>query len=423
MPHAAFNRHWEAVSVLITLGFDLVARSNGNRTALHNIAYHSDYHARDVWEMARHFVGALYESGRLEEFNNLNGWNVGDTNFSRRPLDEFRTWVYTRPSAFLDEKLETQSLLYEHGARCNPAADDADTERYCLVPQADLPVRNAVAKWEGGALTVTARRGSGFREPPVDSAVLQSISGDGWAVTLERGPEPDELVLGRSRRPLGSPPVLDSPAVFTLTLTSAAGADSRVVRVSAGLAMDESQLPLITAVRSGDAGEVRRILLALGSGFEDTTTEDGIPILIEAAALGHAEIVSVLVTAGANPAVGHPDWANRNVALLMATYDGTPQPEGGELSRGARATVLYHFGDALDVRATMFDWNGVDDDDYHASDLLRFSYDTEPFETAPILLEMADYMLERGMNCNHEEARHLRYNRHCVGSLGAFWPV
>ena len=419
LPHAAFNRHWEAVSVLITLGFDLGARSNGNRTALHNIAYHSDYHARDVWEMARHFVGALYESGRLEEFNNLNGWNVDDTNFSRRPLDEFRTWVYTRPSAFLDEKLETQSLLYEHGARCNPAADDADTERYCLVPQADLPVRNAVAKWEGGALTVTARRGSGFREPPVDSAVLQSISGDGWAVTLERGPEPDELVLGRSRRPLGNPPVLDSPAVFTLTLTSAAGADSRVVRVSAGLAMDESQLPLITAVRSGDAGEVRRILLALGSGFEDTTTEDGIPILIEAAALGHAEIVSVLVTAGANPAVGHPDWANRNVALLMATYDGTPQPEGGELPRGARATVLYHFGDALDVRATMFDWNGVDDDDYHASDLLRFSYDTEPFETAPILLEMADYMLERGMNCNHEEARHLRYNRHCVGSLGA----
>ena len=425
LPRAMFRRHWEAVSILITLGFNLTAEY-GSRPPLHYVGYHADNYADQSLRMMRHFLGGLYASGRLEEFNNLNGWNANSsTNNPRRALDEFRAWAYASPNDYLAEKWETQALLYEHGARCTPALtvngrDDA-AEPYCQIPEERPAPRNAVAKWEGGILTATARAASGFKSPPVDAAILQSIAANGWTIVVETTPSPDELVLSRTRRPQGNPPVLDPPAVFTLTLTSAAGEDSRLIRISAALAADESQLLLLTAVRDNDIDEVRRLLLASGGAFADTTNENNVPILIEAAALGHAEIVSILVTAGADPNAGHPDWSNRNVAQLMATYDGTPQPEGGELPRAMRATVLYHFGDALKVRGTLFNWNAPDDGDFHIARLLDFSYNNTPFGSAdrPILLEMADYMLEQGMNCNYSEARSVRYSRHCVGSLGA----
>ena len=48
-------------------------------------------------------------------------------------------------------------------------------------------------------------------------------------------------------------------------------------------------------------------------------------MLITAAVLGHAEVVSVLITAGFDPDA-RSDFFNLNIPLLMATWDGTRQP-------------------------------------------------------------------------------------------------
>ena len=169
--------------------------------------------------------------------------------------------------------------------------------------------------------------------------------------------------------------------------------------------------------------EVVRRFLAVADA--DGTFLDGVALLITAAALGHAEVVSVLITAGADPDTRSPFGGfDLNIPLLMATYDGTQQPDGsGELARAKRATVLYHFGDAVEVRGTVFAWNERDGGGIgnHFTDLLVLSESNEPTSSDPILLEMADYALTRGMHCGHhrKEDEAKRYAKYCVGTLGA----
>ena len=129
----------------------------------------------------------------------------------------------------------------------------------------------------------------------------------------------------------------------------------------------------------------------------------------------------MLVTFGLNPDVRHPGWFNLHVPHLMATYDGTPQEGGGELPRADRLNVLRHFGDAVKVRGTLFDWNDPDMNNHHFVRLLEFSENNEPPASDPLLQEMADYALTRGMHCGHISKANAssRYGKYCAGTLGA----
>ena len=161
-----------------------------------------------------------------------------------------------------------------------------------------------------------------------------------------------------------------------------------------------------------------RALLS-GANAADPNTEDaaGRPLLILAARNGHAQIVSVLVTAGANvnatdPGVGRPALTGWDVAHYAASRPGAFGIPG---SRAGRASVLYHFGAALDARNEMFadaafDWNrdssavgggfpvSMLDRLAGAEEYLR-NFGAPAGEDAGVINQMADYAFLRGARC------------------------
>ena len=133
------------------------------------------------------------------------------------------------------------------------------------------------------------------------------------------------------------------------------------------------------------------------------TSGGDLPPLLIAARMGHAEIVSVLVTAGAD--VNAIDSTFYDLGVVH--HAATPLTDPAAGPRSLRASVLYYFGDALDVRNMTdgdanFDWNRPDKNGHSALDILRLAKDKNPRpngEDENIIHAMADYMLARGANC------------------------
>ena len=189
----------------------------------------------------------------------------------------------------------------------------------------------------------------------------------------------------------------------------------RICTGNAGIAGARSSLvaEVEKPVGQASAAEVLRLLDALDEdGAEDLADSNGRPLLIIAARTGHAEIVSVLVTAGADPNGRDAGFYDLNVVHHMAT----PFTDPAAGPRALRASVLYHFGAALDVRNTMFgdadfDWNREDRNGYRALDLLVNAENKSPrpaAENATIIYEMASYMVARGARCGYRTGNHLR---------------
>ena len=155
---------------------------------------------------------------------------------------------------------------------------------------------------------------------------------------------------------------------------------------------------------------------ALNAGANPDVMVDGRPALIAAGRGGHAKIVSVLVTAGANVNARDPrdnsysksrDFANHAAGRLS-----TP---GFPVSRATRASLLYHFGDAIDARNAMFgdanfDWNRNFDvggsTDFYMLDRLALAaeFDGTTTDNLDILQDMADYAILRGARCDYSGA-------------------
>ena len=399
---AAFRRNGPAVSILVTLGADAEV-PDGVRGAAHQVARASDNYPESALSLLQYFIGGLEVAGKL---SNYGSWSSNSD--IGTPLHILNSYA-SAEEGHREFIREIHSALYEQGSRCST------TTGYCGVPTEDVGAEDVSGT--GAVLTITARVYSGFESGAAGATVLASLGGSGWTLAVDAGAEPDEAVLSRARaQELG-----DMDAIFTLTLTSAAGADSRYVRVSAVLEEDTG-LALVAAVRGGDAAEVVAALSGLTPPYSEN--DGSVPMLITAAVLGHAEVVSVLITAGFDPDARSPFGGfNLNIPLLMATYDGTQQPDGsGELSRASRANVLRHFGDGLAVRGTLYhNWNLIDGNNNHFTNLLGFSENNEPPESDPILQEMADYALTRGMHCGHISATDPdnKYGKYCVGTSGA----
>ena len=433
---SAFNGQHFALSVLLTFGMNPKGRTSAARSALGYIGRFAGtagdgtagpgsevdgirrgaaihYDPPKALRVLRYYIGGLRTAGKLSSFD---GWNEPTTGYSgRTALENFHVYASDN-NGFDAEKLEIHSLLYENGARCVDSARASG--RYC-----EIPVRGEVSRggvpWTPGfaVLTVTARAGSRFGSPPVTMAVAASLAADGWTLAVETTPEPDELVLSRSRAPENNTP--DSPAVFTVTLYGSSGEGIQAVPVSAGLSEDQNFALFVVAALEGDAAETGRLAGLLGASVVLNAADDkGDPVLLGAARLGHADVVSVLITAGANPDARLTIFHDVNVAHLMATHDGTPQEGGGELSRSARLEVLRHFGNAVAVRGTLFNWNAEDGNGNHVSDLLRASDGIASAGDKVILREMADYMLPLGMHCGHTSDFGKRYSEFCIGTRG-----
>ena len=131
-------------------------------------------------------------------------------------------------------------------------------------------------------------------------------------------------------------------------MLSGAGDVAREFRVWAGTGRGELH-SLRSAVWRGDAAEVAALLSTLGTTYANAAGADGAtPILLDAANLQRAEIVSVLITAGANP---EAETSVGGVANIVAR-DADASPAGA-------LEVLRYFIGGLHVagKADDFDWN------------------------------------------------------------------
>ena len=394
-PLAALRGHAAALSVLLTFGVSPEAR-HGGRGALHYAARHANIPETGL-EVLRHFMGGLSVAGKLEGFDGWNSDSGLDTGRDR-PLDDFQSQATLAVAGTEGDLREMHSLLYERGARC----ESPGTLTYCGVPTSDAAATGT--RWSGAVFTVTARAGLGFKAL-AGGASGRSLSAEGWAVLVERGRDPEELVVHRTRRPRGSPVVLDGAAIFTVTLTSSAGVDSHVVRISAGLAESEDVFLLVSAALEGDASETRRLLESTGA--VDIDDGSGVPLLAEVARRGFGEIVSILVTFGYDPGARHTGLAGGSVPHIMARVDGS------DLTREEKLGVLRHFGGAVAVRGTLHDWNSEDDNGERMLDLLLAA--EQSGEDAGLIGETADYALARGGRCGDGATMAERARVACTG--------
>ena len=150
---------------------------------------------------------------------------------------------------------------------------------------------------------------------------------------------------------------------------------------------------------------------------------NGSPLLILAARNGHAEIVSVLVTAGADVNAADPVFRGFGAVHHAAAPLSGANAGGAAGPRALRASVLYYFGGAVDVRNAAsgdaaFDWNRADANGFRPLDLLAdsFSGGAEAAD-APLLREMADYLAARGAECGDKTADRSQFI--CRGTLKA----
>ena len=118
----------------------------------------------------------------------------------------------------------------------------------------------------------------------------------GWTVAVDAGVFPTELRVGRTR--IGEDG--DAPVFFTATLTNWAGEAARRVSISVGLSEGKSLAELL-ALGVTNLVPVRAALD--DADFDPDGMLQGVPYLIYAATLGYAGVVSVLITAGADPGV------------------------------------------------------------------------------------------------------------------------
>ena len=391
LPVAALTRRAHAVSILLAAGLDPRARSGG-RAVLHHVGREAGLYAPEMLDVLRHFIGGLHAAGRANSFND---WN--ESSDIGRPLNALADYATSESIA---ERREIAALMHERGARCS----GLETSSYCRLPVEIRDARLGVndADW---AMTLTARDfgGAVFSLLPPDAGKAAELKARGWSLRVDAAATPNRAVLSRARAGEES-----QPAVFTVTMMSARGAAARAFHVRAQI-IPQMLASLQDAARTGDAAQTELLLSLPGPSRANAVDRDGVtPLLIVAATLGHAEVVSVLVAAGANPDARHPSLFNRGVPHLMASGDSPPL-------WAQKSEVLSHFIGGLKTRATVLNWNQADGLGRRPLDLLRDGFDNANADDQKIILRMSDRMLQSGAYCRTGA---WPYNPACLGSAG-----
>ena len=194
--------------------------------------------------------------------------------------------------------------------------------------------------------------------------------------------------------------------------------DANAQALAAQAAMRASLVAEVEKAPGAAAATVVLDLLDEAGVHPNIEDSRGRPLLILAARNGHAEIVSVLITAGADVSATDPTYSGYDAAQHAAG----PLSDPATGPRALRASVLYYFGGGLDVRNAAsvvadFGWNREDNYGHRLLDLLAAAEDANPRpigEDADIIHQMADYALSRGANCGDATADKTRHV--CAGS-------
>ena len=117
-----------------------------------------------------------------------------------------------------------------------------------------------------------------------------------------------------------------------------------------------------------------RVATLLEGGHDPNTTIDGIPALIFAATIGHAEIVSILITAGATANARDSDQNAVPHVVAINSFGSAPL----NYSWATALNVLRHFADAVNEAGATYSWTSTRSNGYRAVALLQHRYDAEP---------------------------------------------
>ena len=211
--------------------------------------------------------------------------------------------------------------------------------------------------------------------------------------------------------------------------------DGACVACPAGRILDngECKIDAAAAANMALAAEIQKtspslstVRAALDAGANPDLTVNGRPALIEAGRRGHAKVVSVLVTAGADVNAADAGFDDFGVAHHAAAPLSGANAGDAAGPRALRASVLFYFGGGLDARKAAdagadFDWNREDANDRRPLDLLVLAaslaaeQSSSPEEDAAVIRQMADYMVARGASCG--DATTDRENIICVGPV------
>ena len=157
-----------------------------------------------------------------------------------------------------------------------------------------------------------------------------------------------------------------------------------------------------------ESPDLDAVLDQLGRGARADLKDAGIPALIIAATLGHAEVVSVLITAGADL---NAQWAGNYIPELAAIngLDGDDAEKSVPWRRAGE--VLNHFGGAAAIVAehspVEYNWGALRGD-FHILARLAVGYDdfSQSDDERAVIRAMGGYALHQGAACPQDYAEH-----------------
>ena len=355
---AARNGKHLAVSILITAGADPAARTPETNHQVPHLA------ARGTrLEVLRHYIAAVGQVGYSHDWNARSGQN------RMTPLGVLQSWHGDNRS---EEARETAALIYERGGRCVFASG-----HYCSIPSEE---RNPVIADDarGDVFTIVARDfgAAEFDLSLPEEAALTMLASIGWTLRVDAAERPRRAVLARGET------TRLMAAVFTIT-AQYEGADVRHYIVSARLegAEDDPDAALAAEVRAPSPDVARAASLMNQGADMEQVNGDGETLLLQAARSGRHLLVSVMITAGADPGA-------RNAQLNFQVFHWAVinlQPE-----------ALRHYIAAIDAVDYSYDWNNRVAYDRPPLGHVQFSHNQNRVAAA---LEIAALVYERGGRC------------------------
>ena len=361
---AAVGNMPRAVSILITAGANPEVRLQLNSNQIPHVA------AQYLWvELLRHFIAAVEAVGHPYD------WNTRST--SGTPFESVHIWEHADSEA----KREMAALTYARGSRCIPGIFPATS----IIPrgrgECDVPtetLNTVIADDARGDVVTLAARHFGtvlldLTLPEADElTVLASV---GWSLRRDETERPHRVVLTRNET------TRKVAAVFTITARNGSE-DVRHYRVSARLAgaVDDPDAALAAEMTmlSPDLSRVRDFL---NQGADTEQVDNGgDTLLLQAARNDRHLLMSILITAGANPDARSPT-SSRQVPHWAA--------------RDLRLEVLRHYIAAIGQVGRSYDWNDVSD----AGTPLGILQGWHGSDRSAGTREMAALIYERGGRC------------------------
>ena len=360
MLQAAIADNYLLVSVLVTAGANAGARSPG--TSGRQVPH---WAARDLrLEVLRHYIAAIGQAGYSYD------WNVRSDNNRLTPLDIVQNWNGGSQSG---EAREIAELIYERGGRCvNTSGYHCDTVPF---DEHNLMIAGDAT---GDVFTIVARDfgAAEFDLPLPEADALTVLASIGWTLRLDAAERPQRVVLERGET------TLTASAVFTIT-AQYGGEDARHYRVSARVyfTADDPSAELFSefSKTNPEAPWVAE-LFRQGATLAPVHADAAGTLMIQAARDNDHLLVSVLVTAGANPDA-RSSGNNRQVPHWAA--------------RDARLEVLRHYIAAIGQAGHSYDWNSASDVGPPLAILQNFHGSDEGEEAR----EIAALIYERGGRC------------------------